>query len=59
MATMTRPRAAVKPRRSIRLILDPTPTMDGIVRITAGRTVTDYFLRCVPRPGKRNRPGTG
>jgi hypothetical protein len=34
----------VKPARSIRLIVAPTPTMPGIVQITVGKSTTDYFV---------------
>lgn len=33
-----------KPARSIRLIMAPTDTMPGLLRVTVGKEATDYFL---------------
>ncbi len=48
MATVSRPRPRVKPARSIRLILAPSRLMPGIVRITVGKSATDYLVEGVP-----------
>jgi hypothetical protein len=48
MSTSPARRPRVKPARTVNLILAPTATMEGIVRITAGRSCQDYDLARVP-----------
>jgi hypothetical protein len=49
MSTVTKTRTSRKPvARSVRVWDDPTPTMPGIVTITAGKLATDYYLTPLP-----------
>ena len=48
MATISSPRARVKPARSIRLLSAPTADRPGLVRITSGKLSTLYRLALVP-----------
>ena len=48
MNTVPTYRPRVKPARSIRIILAPNATRAGIVRITVGKSETDYLVTLIP-----------
>jgi hypothetical protein len=47
MNTVAARRPRVKPARSIRLILAPTALMAGIIRISVGKSATDYTVETI------------
>jgi hypothetical protein len=48
MPTATKARPRVKPERRIKLSLKPFDGAPGVVQITVGKDIADYFLSTVP-----------